>query len=613
MHRTWYIFQDNDTRGPVTDRELFALIESGELRPGALIWRPGFAKWRRATDVDGLFTPPPVPDHLKGKNDADEPRERSVPAQPAQDPWPNADQDAGEPEVPAGPQPSAPPEQHHPQGQGSMPAAPPPGAHSTPPWANAPSPSPRHAGIPAKAPHRPKVTVPLDLGGVSRTLDGDAEDGKGERPILRTALERAKHHSFAHWMALAPLIAGGLACVVALIAIGNLRDQYQTLNLLTLSAAERPVAATPSAPQQPKGTAAPEIVRATKSAKSSATTMAPKADLPTKAAAARVETSSQAQFPPRASKLGPETESIRDKARPSLVRIVAYGKQNVPVSVGMGFYFARNLIATNLHLVQGAASFAIEDLQRQRASRAVRVKAVSRQYNVAVLETAQDGKPLPLTEDEPARAGDAVMVFGHPRWSEHEVATGKITTAHAPEHWRTYEMTASVSPGRSGGPAFDKEGRAIGIATFALKDAETINLVMPTGVLKSLARQETPWASKPLPIAKAGIRAAIRFANYSKEAGAQEEYITLQNLTKETVANVLFAVVYKGKKDKVFYVRLLRIKGPIASGLTKMATYKTPKVVWPFAYTRIDGTREKLPFFVEVIPLDFEVSRNPAS
>lgn len=56
-----YLLRDGVTTGPIEDEQIHELIRSGELIPTTLVWRPGMANWSRASDVPGLFAPPPNP------------------------------------------------------------------------------------------------------------------------------------------------------------------------------------------------------------------------------------------------------------------------------------------------------------------------------------------------------------------------------------------------------------------------------------------------------------------------------------------------------------------------------------------------------------------------
>ncbi len=57
---SWYYAKNDQQQGPFRDGELFELIERGVVTPDDLVWRPGFASWRKAAEVQGLYAPPPL-------------------------------------------------------------------------------------------------------------------------------------------------------------------------------------------------------------------------------------------------------------------------------------------------------------------------------------------------------------------------------------------------------------------------------------------------------------------------------------------------------------------------------------------------------------------------
>jgi len=65
----WYYAKGTETRGPVGDTQFRAAIESGMIGPEDRVWRPGWTAWRRAGDIEGLFTPPPLTECGKGSED----------------------------------------------------------------------------------------------------------------------------------------------------------------------------------------------------------------------------------------------------------------------------------------------------------------------------------------------------------------------------------------------------------------------------------------------------------------------------------------------------------------------------------------------------------------
>jgi hypothetical protein len=64
--RTWYYVVGDEKTGPVPEEELIALLKSGELSSGTLVWSEGMDGWITASEIDALVrasfgVPPPLP------------------------------------------------------------------------------------------------------------------------------------------------------------------------------------------------------------------------------------------------------------------------------------------------------------------------------------------------------------------------------------------------------------------------------------------------------------------------------------------------------------------------------------------------------------------------
>src|SRR5215468_8401409 len=57
----WYVARDGETFGPFTFDVMLKGVRDGELTPQDLVWSPGALDWQPASNVAGLFSPPPLP------------------------------------------------------------------------------------------------------------------------------------------------------------------------------------------------------------------------------------------------------------------------------------------------------------------------------------------------------------------------------------------------------------------------------------------------------------------------------------------------------------------------------------------------------------------------
>ena len=55
METQWYYMQDDEQCGPLSSKQLIALVQTGELTPAHMIWKEGLSGWIPAGSISGLF------------------------------------------------------------------------------------------------------------------------------------------------------------------------------------------------------------------------------------------------------------------------------------------------------------------------------------------------------------------------------------------------------------------------------------------------------------------------------------------------------------------------------------------------------------------------------
>jgi serine protease Do len=171
------------------------------------------------------------------------------------------------------------------------------------------------------------------------------------------------------------------------------------------------------------------------------------------------------------------------------------GKQ-VVVGQGSGFFISPDGYAvTNNHVVDGAKTveIALSDGQTHRAS----VVGVDPQTDLALLKV--DGSrdfPYVSFADTPPRVGDWVLAVGNP-FGLSETVTAGIVSARgrdigAGPYDDFIQIDAPINKGNSGGPAFDVDGKVIGVnaAIYSPSGGSVgIGFAIPAGTVKSVVAQ----------------------------------------------------------------------------------------------------------------------------
>jgi S1-C subfamily serine protease len=146
--------------------------------------------------------------------------------------------------------------------------------------------------------------------------------------------------------------------------------------------------------------------------------------------------------------------------------------QKTAVSSGTGFYISRDTIITNFHVINGCAELRIRKNGAEQGS--ARVVAVSQSDDLAALRSATPAQSfLKLRAGAPIKPAESVLVFGYPLAgalsSAGNTTLGNVTALTGlRDDSRYIQISASVQPGNSGGPAIDDSGRLMGVVVSKL-------------------------------------------------------------------------------------------------------------------------------------------------
>jgi hypothetical protein len=201
---------------------------------------------------------------------------------------------------------------------------------------------------------------------------------------------------------------------------------------------------------------------------------------------------------------------LYDKYANAVVKITVK-QQGLPVSFGSGFFVdPRGDILTNLHVVQA--------MMNPGFTGAIELKSGKKIEEFEVRNCQSGGLDLCLlrvkmsppawinsTQISLLKEGSSVAVIGHPRGLSWSVSDGIISGFRdriAPDGtpFQMVQVSAPLSPGNSGGPAIDNEGRLVGIATSGIFDpaAENLNFAISGKSLSSFYLKSKGYSAKSL-------------------------------------------------------------------------------------------------------------------
>ena len=205
-------------------------------------------------------------------------------------------------------------------------------------------------------------------------------------------------------------------------------------------------------------------------------------------------------------------EDIAEKALAATVYLEMQDKNGKTLGIGSGFFVKPNLIATNYHVIEGAAKGTAKLVGKYTRYKIEGVTATDKTNDLVLLKvTAYRIKPLPLGDSDTVRIGETVYVAGNPKGLEGTFSDGIISSRRDRYTKERFQMTAPISPGSSGGPVLNRKGEVIGVSVAVHRDpdAQNLNFAISSKYLKKLLEQSK--STKPLLREKRSISAKTYF------------------------------------------------------------------------------------------------------
>ncbi len=197
-------------------------------------------------------------------------------------------------------------------------------------------------------------------------------------------------------------------------------------------------------------------------------------------------------------------EQIAAAGRRSTVTIVSLDAAGDTVSQGSGVILrADGVIATNWHVMQGASSARIKFANGEVIDRVLFLDGDSL-ADIALLRVAGLNLPAARTTSEVPAVGARVLAIGAPLGLSQTVSDGLLSAVRLVDGKTIIQTTAAISPGSSGGPVFDLQGRVFAIAMSTIGEGQSLNFATPIRYGLALL----PLGTTPKPLASVFVGGA---------------------------------------------------------------------------------------------------------
>jgi S1-C subfamily serine protease len=314
-------------------------------------------------------------------------------------------------------------------------------------------------------------------------------------------------------------------------------------------------------------------------------------------------------------------QEIAKKAFRSTVLLVMEDANGQPLSLGSGFFVRDGEIASNLHVIDGAAR-GYAKLVGQKAKFDIQgITAVDRERDLVVLKISATGAPiLSLGISDAVQVGDSVFAVGNPQGLEGTFSQGIVSSVREVANDKLLQITAPISPGSSGGPVLNSAAEVIGVSVATFRGGQNLNFAIPAAYLKALlaktGRAKPLAESKPTKpqhsiLKDLGGRSSEGVVGdqvvWDMAFGISGAYtLSFRNQLRENVKNVYCLVIFYDANGNPIDLDVVRYEGLIPAGLAKRVSSSVDKSVQDLTTDTRSGTKSPRTR-VEFRILNFEI------
>jgi len=173
-------------------------------------------------------------------------------------------------------------------------------------------------------------------------------------------------------------------------------------------------------------------------------------------------------------------ENIYKKNSDAVVVVLSYNDKNELIKQGSGVIIKqKNYVITNHHVISGAQRF--ELVQNNRVIPYLDIIGIDVNRDIIILKIdASEFPSLNPSMFKSLRVGQKVYAIGSPMGLENSISEGIISglRSNDEDEKKLIQITASISPGSSGGAVLNDRGEIIGISTLSIKQGQNLNFAI---------------------------------------------------------------------------------------------------------------------------------------
>jgi len=283
----------------------------------------------------------------------------------------------------------------------------------------------------------------------------------------------------------------------------------------------------------------------------------------------------------------PSAQEIAKNAFGATVLVVMEDVGGHPLALGSGFFVRDTEVATNLHVVGGAAKGYVKPVGQKAKYDIEGMTAVESNYDLVILKVSgRCSATLQLGDSDGVQVGESVYAVGNPQGLEGTFSQGIISSIREIGTDKLLQITAPISPGSSGGPVLNSAGDVIGVSVATFTGGQNLNFAIPSGYLKALLAKTasvTPLVQSETPKPKKSIFEDLGGNSTQGVVAGQLTWkypdnpypgmggfdFSLQNKMRDSVQNVCCLVAFYDAQKNPVDVQMIQCPYSIPAGLAK--------------------------------------------
>lgn len=267
------------------------------------------------------------------------------------------------------------------------------------------------------------------------------------------------------------------------------------------------------------------------------------------------------------------------------IKAGAQNNEDTPMWTGTGFAISDMYVVTNYHVVDGAKILKITGVNGEfNTSYTVSVVAVDKNNDLAILKIL-DSKFLGFSNipysiySSNADVGTEIFVLGYPSTvilgQEVKITTGIINSRSGFQgDISTYQMSATIQSGNSGGPVFDNDGNIVAVAVGGinrelLQNIENVNYSVKSPYLINLIESCSEYIAIPSTNRLKGLSLSAKVKEISQFV---VQIIAYDETLNSPSLDILPLSTADKERSDMFFVRALKSleNGDLASSYEEL-------------------------------------------